>query len=176
MEALAAHRAASLCPALPVAQPRASPAAGGSRRAPWPHAGLSHWVRCYDVLPGSNYSPECGPLPDATLKAWGGASALLGRALRGFTHAAATRRLPWDVQHAAGLLRPLLQHVSSPRLAQLCSKALERFDRELAPALPLLRHQVTARRRCAFSAPWASATPSVTNSLLEPVLFFWFYT
>ena len=60
-QAEAAQLAVRLDPELPVAQPRL--AAGGGFRAAWSaRDGASHWVRCYDLLPGVHHQPDAGPL------------------------------------------------------------------------------------------------------------------
>ena len=141
MEAEAAKLAAELDPSLPVAQPRASKSDGNYRAAWTARDGRTHWVRCYSLLPGTHHHSDSGPLPDQTLLEWGSASARLARALRSFQHPAATRHLPWDVQHA-GLLRPLLNHVQDPTAQELCKQALQIFDVRVRPTLPHLRHQI----------------------------------
>ena len=142
------EKAALLCkladPLLPVAQPL-QPTVGGyaARRAQWTHVsnGSTHWVRCYEVLPGKHHPSSGGPLNDATLREWGEMSARLSKALRSMSHPAMSREFPWDVQHAASLY-PLLPHIRDERSASLCRQALDVFGSSLGPALRSTRHQV----------------------------------
>ena len=66
-------------------------------------------------------------LPDAALGEWGETTARLGRALRGFIHARAIRRLPWDVQHAASA-RPMLSAIADPGARAAVTAVLDRFE------------------------------------------------
>lgn len=67
--------------------------------------------------------------------------ARLLRALRGLDDPAADHVLQWDIRHAAAL-RPLLPHIEDPDLRALCTRVLDRFDADVAPALPALPWQV----------------------------------
>ena len=67
-------------------------------------------------------------------------AARLSLGLHGFTHPAATHVLQWDIKQAASL-RPLLPFIAAD-LRPLATETLNRFDRDLAPHLPTLRHQV----------------------------------
>jgi 4-aminobutyrate aminotransferase-like enzyme len=75
-------------------------------------------------------------------------AARVGRALRGLWHASARRTMLWDVQHAL-LLRPLAAAVTDHEVRGLIERALDRYEREVAPALPTLRHQVIHTDHCA---------------------------
>lgn len=68
-------------------------------------------------------------------------AARLTQALEGFTHPAEDHELIWDIRNAAKL-RPLLPSVTEHELRALCTKALDRFDAETAPALAALPWQV----------------------------------
>jgi len=80
-------------------------------------------------------------LSDAAVRAWGDVAARLGRALRGFTHPAASRVMLWDPQHALEL-RAYLDAVSDPDTRALVTRALDRFEANVAPIWHSLRSQV----------------------------------
>jgi 4-aminobutyrate aminotransferase-like enzyme/Ser/Thr protein kinase RdoA (MazF antagonist) len=84
--------------------------------------------------------PEPGELDAAHLREWGRTSARLGRALRGFAHPAATRPIAWDIKRLAQL-RPWLSAVNADRRPAV-EAVLDRFEQQVAPALPRLRAQV----------------------------------
>ncbi|MEO6821218.1 MAG: aminotransferase class III-fold pyridoxal phosphate-dependent enzyme [Candidatus Nanopelagicales bacterium] len=117
------------------------PGAGvDSCRAPWQGPDALQWVRMYDVLPGrARLDPLT--LDDVALQAWGDTTARLGRALRGFIHPGAIRRLPWDVQHAAAC-RPMIPAIADPYARLAVTAVLDRFDDVVAPRWPVLRAQV----------------------------------
>jgi 4-aminobutyrate aminotransferase-like enzyme/Ser/Thr protein kinase RdoA (MazF antagonist) len=143
MEALGARQAAQADPTLRIAQPWARPGCGqgvDSCRAPWQGPDALQWVRMYDVLPGrARLDPLT--LDDVALHAWGDTTARLGRALRGFIHPGAIRRMPWDVQHAAAC-RPMLPAIADPYARAAVTTVLDRFDEVVAPRWPVLRAQV----------------------------------
>jgi Ser/Thr protein kinase RdoA (MazF antagonist) len=62
----------------------------------------------------------------------------MGRALRGFFHPAAGRTILWDLKHL-DLLRHHLDREPDPDRRALVERALGRYDRIVAPALPTLR-------------------------------------
>ncbi len=159
-EALAARHAAACDPGLRIALPRRAVAGSGhgaargagaaaagagegdmaAYRARWAANGTGHWVRAYDVLPGrARLDPAA--LADPALIAWGETTARLGRALRGFAHPRAIRRLPWDVQHAPAV-RPMLAAIGDRSARAAVTAVLDRFDQAVAPRWPLLRAQV----------------------------------
>lgn len=146
MEAQAAQRVASLDRALPVALPWAAP---GSEefRAPIERGGSTHWARLYDRLPG-RASVRGHTLSDAAVRDWGTMAARVGRALRGFWHPSASRLMMWDVQHAL-LLRPLLSTVDDAEVGGLVERTLDRYEEEVTPIWPTLRHQVIHTDLCA---------------------------
>ncbi len=65
----------------------------------------------------------------------------MDRALADFTHSAARRDFPWDLARA-GELRDGLAQVKGPERRALAGRALDRFERQVVPALPRLRRQV----------------------------------
>jgi 4-aminobutyrate aminotransferase-like enzyme/Ser/Thr protein kinase RdoA (MazF antagonist) len=101
--------------------------------------GARHLVRMIPYLPGAIMQP--GELDERSLREIGSVVARLARALRGFFHPAAGRVIEWDQKH----LLELASHaalVSDPSRRALLERALERFTRRVAPALPSLRAQV----------------------------------
>ena len=147
MEALAAQRIAEVEPDLPVALPWRVSADPTAYRAPVRHAGAVHWARMYDRLPG--YASVRGvTLSDEAVRAWGTMAARVGRALRGFWHPSASRVMLWDVQHALRL-RPMLDACGDAELRGLVEWALDRFEREVTPVWPTLRHQFIHTDHCA---------------------------
>ncbi|HEY3775608.1 MAG TPA: aminotransferase class III-fold pyridoxal phosphate-dependent enzyme [Solirubrobacteraceae bacterium] len=150
MEAAVALHVAAVDPELVVALPwraltgeRAGPAQVGddpaALRASWPQ-GESHWVRLYSLLPGHSHV-DTETLSDDALIAWGGSSARLGRALRGFAHPKAHRVMLWDVQHALRC-RSMLDDIRDPHARRLVARTLDEFERYAAPIWPRLRAQV----------------------------------
>jgi 4-aminobutyrate aminotransferase-like enzyme/Ser/Thr protein kinase RdoA (MazF antagonist) len=132
-------------PGLGVAQPRPVPghdpgAGPAGYRASVQATGGVHWVRSYDVLPGTS-RVEPTTLSDRALVGWGETTARLGRALRGFFHPRAQRTMLWDVQHALGV-RPLLDEVREPRMRAAVESVLDRFEAVVVPVWPSLRAQV----------------------------------
>ena len=149
MEAAAVFHVAACDPGLTVAIPRLLAAAGdeappsgglSARRARWEHGGAAYWVRAYDLLPG-RARLDTVTLADHALTAWGETTARLGRALRGFIHPRAVRRLPWDVQHAASA-RPMSSAIGDQAARAAVTAVLDRFDAAVAPRWGLLRAQV----------------------------------
>ncbi len=143
MEALAAQRVAGVDPRLPVALPRTAPGAAAAdatgSRVFFEAADGSHWVRMYDVLPGSGSVDPTG-LSDVSLGAWGETTARLGRALRGFFHPKADRTMLWDPQHALRS-RALVHEIPDGEHRGAVERVLDRFEEAVAPAWPRLRAQ-----------------------------------
>ncbi len=150
MEALAALHAVRCDPGLTVALPRLPRTVAGGQLSAGDHVanlrvrseydGVACWVRAYDLLPG-RARLEATTLADPALTAWGEITARLGRALRGFIHPRAIRRLPWDVQHAA-TVRPMTGAIGDRAARAAVTAVLDRFDAVVAPRWPMLRAQV----------------------------------
>jgi 4-aminobutyrate aminotransferase-like enzyme/Ser/Thr protein kinase RdoA (MazF antagonist) len=138
MEASVAFHALMVDPTLPVAEPY--PARDGRYRAEWASPEGTHWVRMYDLMPGTRRADPT-TLSDRAVIEWGTTTARLGRALRGFIHPRAIRSLPWDVQHALQV-RPMLPAVADPSVRQLVARTLDRFEEVVAPRWAALRAQV----------------------------------
>ncbi|MEP7378136.1 MAG: aminotransferase class III-fold pyridoxal phosphate-dependent enzyme [Chloroflexota bacterium] len=147
MEALAAQRIAEVDPALPVALPWPVPARPTTYRAAIVRGADTHWARMYDRLPG-HASVRGYTLSDEAVRDWGTIAARVGRSMRGFWHPSASRVMLWDVQHAA-LLRPMLDAVTDAPVRRLVERALDRYEQEVTPVWPTLRHQVIHTDHCA---------------------------
>ncbi len=102
-------------------------------------AGHEHSVRLFTHLGGAPMSAR--PRQPAAFHAIGRMLARLHAALGGFTHAADSRRLQWDLQRSAEL-RPHLAAVSEPELRHLAGAALDAFEAHALPRLPSLPGQV----------------------------------
>lgn len=77
----------------------------------------------------------------AQRRALGTALARIDLALGSFSHAHASHRLLWDLQHLAQL-RPLLACIDDAERRALAQRCLDRFEARVAPVLPTLRRQV----------------------------------
>lgn len=135
MEAAAALHVTAVDPGLRVALPRHA-VGDGALRARW----HDHWVRLYDVLPGSSRIAAVD-LSDAALGNWGETTARLGQALRAFTHPSAVRVMPWDVQHALHA-RAQLDDIRDERARAAVARVLDAFEARAAGRWPTLRAQV----------------------------------
>jgi 4-aminobutyrate aminotransferase-like enzyme/Ser/Thr protein kinase RdoA (MazF antagonist) len=147
MEAAAVQRIALVDPTLPVALPWPVPGQPDTYRAAIRRDGNTHWARLYDRLPG-RAAVRGDSLDDAAVREWGAMTARVGRALRSFWHPSAARVMLWDVQHAL-CLRPLLDAVTDADARRLVEGALDRFEQEVTPLLPTLRHQFIHTDMCA---------------------------
>ena len=96
-------------------------------------------LRVVSHLPGETVAGA--PKTPALRRSLGRALARLGRALRGFFHPGAGHVLLWDLKHALRL-RPLLGHVDDAVQRRRISDLLDRFEADVAPALPGLRAQI----------------------------------
>ncbi|MDZ7883354.1 MAG: aminotransferase class III-fold pyridoxal phosphate-dependent enzyme [Mycobacterium sp.] len=119
-------------PGLPIALPRAT--RGGDLYARTPRL-----VRVYERLPGKS-SCAGATLSTGTVKEYGATAARLGRALRGFFHPAAQRKLLWHVE-ARHQVRAMTDAIGDPGGRALVVAALDRFDQAVAPVWPSLRAQ-----------------------------------
>ena len=77
----------------------------------------------------------------AQRRACGGALARLGIALEGFTHPASATPLVWDIARILRL-RDVVNVVPDAGAQALVAGMLDRFQDEIAPILPGLRHQI----------------------------------
>lgn len=97
--------------------------------------GRRHQVRLMTVVPGS--SPERTAFPARFETQLGTACARMARALRGFTHPAALRRIDWD-QRAVSALRPYAGQLPDTRRRAPVEELLGRFENlpDATSALP----------------------------------------
>lgn len=138
METGIVRHVAAVDPTLPVAVPR--PTRDG---APWGTVagsdGARHFVRLLPLMPGRNgTSTELTP---ERVRDFGAVSARLGRATRGYFHAAAGRPILWDVKHLP-TLRPHLPLIADAGQRAIVEAVLDRFEAVVAPALAGFRAQV----------------------------------
>ncbi len=138
MEVEAVRHVARMDPSLPVAVPRLAENGEAVVQVPG-RSGGQHQVRLIPFLSGGHVEPSS--LTSAALAEIGRTTASLARAMRGFFHPAAGRTILWDLKHL-DTLRPHLSAVADPDRRALVERALKRFDRHVAPALPTLRSQV----------------------------------
>ena len=156
MEALGVLHAQRADPSIPLAMPwlvpGADPAApgegadGDGSRSPATYR-TSVEARAAPTSSGCTTScpvaVEAIPSTCRTRHSWpGGAmAARLGRALRGFIHPRAQRRMLWDVQHAPRT-RALLGDIRDSARRDAVERVLDRFDAVVVPVWPTLRAQV----------------------------------
>jgi 4-aminobutyrate aminotransferase-like enzyme len=138
MQAAALSHIERVDPGLPVM--RALPTAAGESWVDVPGPdNRTYPARLFTFLPGQVIANTA--LTTEAIWSHGQTTARLGRALRGFFHPAADYEILWDITRLPEL-RPLLTHVTDgPRRAQL-DWILDRFEAQVAPALPGLRAQV----------------------------------
>ena len=137
MEVAAVEHVARLDPGLPV--PVARLGRDGAPIVEIAVGGASHLVRCIPHLPGRTWQPP--ELDERVVASIGEVTARMGRALRGFFHPAAGRAIEWDQQHLPDLV-PHADLVADPARRALLDRVVERWQRNVAPALPALRAQV----------------------------------
>jgi Ser/Thr protein kinase RdoA (MazF antagonist) len=65
----------------------------------------------------------------------------MNRALQGFSHPAATRDLKWDIARS-GWVRAHLHRINDAGRRALAERHIDRFERDVQPALPHLRRGV----------------------------------
>ncbi len=145
MEALVVAHVRRVDPGLPLAAPRpiigtADLTAAASYRAPVQVGNATHWLRVYPVLPGLMRTDPL-ELRDDAVAAWGETVARLAKAMRGFTHPAAHRDLPWDLK-SIPLVREMVPSIRNPQWRAAAARALERYDATIAPQWESLRAQV----------------------------------
>lgn len=141
LEEAAALWAVSADPLLPLSTPL--PVRGSESRhttTRHPETGASHFLRAYDRLSG-RAGLEGGDLAADTVVAYGATTARTARALRGFFHPAAGRRVLWHVEERQKARR-LVSHITDPAVRELVEAAFDRFEDRVAPTWPQLRAQV----------------------------------
>jgi 4-aminobutyrate aminotransferase-like enzyme/Ser/Thr protein kinase RdoA (MazF antagonist) len=123
-------------PELPVAEPQLS--LSDEYWPSWDGPDGPHFVRLFERLHGRHGGPE---LDERALFAYGQTHARLNLALRSYFHAAAGRKLLWDVRNAADL-REHAEALPDASRRRLVEDVLDRFEERVAPRWPLLRAQV----------------------------------
>ncbi len=105
-----------------------------------PDTGSSHFLRAYDRLPGGSVAQGSDMSP-RTAVAYGATTARTARALRGFFHPSAGRRVLWHVEERA-TARELTVHITDPTTRGLVERAYDGFEERVAPRWGGLRSQV----------------------------------
>ena len=123
-------------PELPVAAPRLS--LSDEYWPSWDGPDGPHFVRLFERVYGRHGGPE---LDERALFAYGQTHARLNLALRSYFHAAAGRKLLWDVRNAAEL-REHAEALPDASRRRLVENVLDRFEERVAPRWLLLRAQV----------------------------------
>jgi 4-aminobutyrate aminotransferase-like enzyme len=141
LEESAAMWAVSADPGLPISTPLA--VIGGIAHhavVVHPETGRSHFLRAYDKLPGRAGLTGADLSPRAVF-ACGAMTARTARALRGFFHPAAGRKLLWHVEERHSTRR-LSKHIDDASTRRLVEDAFAGFDERVAPVWSALRGQV----------------------------------
>ena len=137
MRTLALAHIRRVDPGLPV--PEVVPTPAGAVRAAVAGAdGRISDVQLVTFLDGAHPDPPA--LDAAALYEWGRCTARLGRALRGFFHAAAGYRIQWDVRHTVALRDRL--DLLEPDDRKLVEATIDRFEHRVAPRFERLRAQI----------------------------------
>ncbi|GAA1592685.1 aminotransferase class III-fold pyridoxal phosphate-dependent enzyme [Kribbella sancticallisti] len=124
MESAAMRHVALVDPGLPI--PRIVEAADGAPGVVLKAAdGRVHQVRVMTVMPGA--VGDLAVLPEWFAAEFGEVCARLTRALQGFGHPAADRRLDWDPRLVTSL-RPFAQQLPDPARRAPMEKLLDRFE------------------------------------------------
>ena len=124
MESAAMRHVAEVDPELPI--PRIVDAVDGARTVTLRAAdGRVHQVRVMTVMPGA--VGDLTALPDDFAADFGAVCARLTRAMQGFIHPAADRRLDWDPRLVTRL-RPFAQQLPDPARRVPMEELLDRFD------------------------------------------------
>ncbi|WP_176073432.1 aminotransferase class III-fold pyridoxal phosphate-dependent enzyme [Brucella intermedia] len=101
--------------------------------------GKPHALRVASWLPGTPLAEV--PRTRTLMHNLGAALGELDRALQGFIHPGALRDFDWDLRHA-GRARDRLHFIDKAEDRAVAERFLARFERDVAPKLPLLRAQV----------------------------------
>lgn len=141
LEEAAAVWATNTDPGLPLTTPLVGVGSGARHSVvQHPETGASHFLRAYDRLPG-RAELRGTDLSPATVVGYGAMTARTGRALRGFFHPAAGRRVLWHVEERART-RELVGHITDPDLRGLVERAYDAFEDRVGPRWGGLRAQV----------------------------------
>jgi 4-aminobutyrate aminotransferase-like enzyme/Ser/Thr protein kinase RdoA (MazF antagonist) len=111
--------------------------------APWTTVegddGRQSSMRVLTWLPGVHPSPFGST--GSSLAEWGRTTGRLAHAMRGFVHPAAAYPIAWDIRRLP-TLRPWAAAVEPVATRELMTSFIDRFDREVSPALAATRAQV----------------------------------
>ncbi len=140
LEESAALWAVAADPGLPLSTPRTLKDGAHHVVVRHPDTGEAHFLRAYDRLPGRAglLGSELAP---PTVVAYGAATARLSKALRGFFHPAAGRKLLWHVEEK-DQTRRLSAHIADPDTRRLVESAFDGFDQRVGPVWSTLRAQL----------------------------------
>jgi 4-aminobutyrate aminotransferase-like enzyme/Ser/Thr protein kinase RdoA (MazF antagonist) len=141
LEESAAVWAVTTDPGLPLTTPL--PLAGRNVRhavVTHPGTGSAHFLRAYDRLPGRAELSGLDISPRTAVD-YGAMTARTARALRGFFHPAAGRRVLWHVEERART-RELVGSITDPSVRALVERAYDGFEERVAPVWGGLRSQV----------------------------------
>jgi Ser/Thr protein kinase RdoA (MazF antagonist) len=119
--------------------PRMIPLPNGEIEAVVPRAPQPARVRLLSWVHGTPL--RHAPRTAAQRESCGRALARLGLALQGFAHPDSHYELIWDLTHALRL-REILHHLEDAAAERAIGGLLDDYEREVAPVLPGLRHQV----------------------------------
>ena len=141
LEEAAALWATAADPGLPLSTPLARIDDGARHSVvSHPETGAAHFLRAYDRLPGRS-SLSVTDLTGDTVFAYGATTARTARALRGFFHPAAGRRVLWHVEEREQTRR-LSGHIGDAATRSLVEAAFDSFEERVAPRWSGLRAQV----------------------------------
>ncbi|HSA57409.1 MAG TPA: aminotransferase class III-fold pyridoxal phosphate-dependent enzyme [Gemmatimonadaceae bacterium] len=132
-----AHVAARGC-RVPI--PQVVPSQDGEPIVALPVEGTTWLVRLLTWVPGEPLA-EWRPHAPALLADLGQSLGDLNRALEGFRHPAGGRSLKWDLAKASWI-REHLPRIAAPETRAAAREILDRFEREAAPVLPVLRRGI----------------------------------
>ena len=104
-------------------------------------AGRSHLVRLLTFLPGVPLA-KVNPHTPTLLAEYGRFLGKFDNALASFTHPAMERKLHWDLQHAAEVIRRYKKAIVAPKKRELVEQVLHQFEEEVVNQLPLLRRSI----------------------------------
>ena len=141
LEEQAAVWAVTTDPGLPLTTPL--PLVGSDVRhgvVEHPVTGSSHFLRAYVRLPGQAELRGTDIAPRTAI-GYGAMTARTARALRGFFHPAAGRRVLWHVEERAKT-RGLVDNITDPATRGLVERAYDGFEDRVAPSWGGLRSQV----------------------------------
>ncbi len=103
--------------------------------------GGTNWVRLLTYVRG-RFLADVNPHTPDLLRSLGRFFGRMDRALSGFSHPAAHRRLKWNISEAGGVIRGHLHHIADLQQRALVEMFLRRFESGALRVLPRLRCSV----------------------------------